>query len=182
MYTIDATCIDFRMIRARLAARVKRRHRHRNDMSDDDAEATAPKSVQVYIFNQTYHLRSGSDAGYVMRIAQLVDERMRQISSHTPNYDALKIAVLTALNIADEMQRLKDHYERAEDTAAPASPDEQKDANANRQEAASRSWFEDIFDSDEPPKRSGDRLGDRVSSKLQTLRQTTQEGIEIDGD
>lgn len=151
-------------------------------MSDDSTESPAPKSVQVYIFNQTYHLRSGSDAGYVMRIAQLVDERMRQISSHTPNYDALKIAVLTALNIADEMQRLKDYYEREAQTGAAPSPDEQKDAPANRQESGNRSWFEDIFDSDEPPKRSADRLSDRVSSKLQTLRQPTQEADEIEGD
>lgn len=144
-----------------------------NDTSDDAAKTRAQESVQVYIFNQTYHLRSGSDAGYVMRIAQLVDERMRQISSHTQNHDALKIAVLTALNIADEMQRLRDSYERAPSDSTPAPADEQKDADPQQaQGGGSRSWFEDIFDSDEPLKRSGDRLGDRVSTKLQTLRQT----------
>lgn len=75
--------------------------------------STDAGSVRVNIFNHTYSLRSASgDGEQVVRVARLVDERMRMIASGLAVHDVAKIAVLTALNLADELEGLRDFYER----------------------------------------------------------------------
>jgi cell division protein ZapA len=69
-------------------------------------------SVRVNIFNQTYSLRSGSgDGAQVARLARLVDERMHAVADGLAVHDVAKVAVLTALNLADELEGLKSFYE-----------------------------------------------------------------------
>ena len=69
-------------------------------------------SVRVNIFNQTYSLRSADgDGEHVERVARLVDERMRAVANGLAVHDVAKIAVLTALNLADELEGLKSFYE-----------------------------------------------------------------------
>ena len=58
--------------------------------------------IEVKIFGQTYQIKAGADSDHVKRVAQYVDEKMREIASATPTVDTLKIAVLAALNITDE--------------------------------------------------------------------------------
>jgi cell division protein ZapA len=59
-------------------------------------------AVVVEIYDQVYQL-SGTDPAYIQRLAALVDSRMRAISAHGATVDSLRVAVLAALNIADEM-------------------------------------------------------------------------------
>ena len=59
-------------------------------------------SVTVSIYDQTYHLR-GQDPAYIERLAALVDGRMRAVAAHGATVDSLRVAVLAALNIADEL-------------------------------------------------------------------------------
>src|SRR5215213_2070083 len=74
--------------------------------------STDAGSVRVNIFNQTYSLRSGSgDGAHVRRLARLVDERMHAVADGLAVHDVAKIAVLTALNLADELEGLKSFYE-----------------------------------------------------------------------
>lgn len=71
------------------------------------------ESIKVNIFNQAYSLRSATgDGERVRRIAHTVDERMRAIASQLAVHDVAKVAVLTALNIADELEGLRDFYEQ----------------------------------------------------------------------
>jgi cell division protein ZapA len=63
-------------------------------------------SVRVEIFDQSYNLR-GSDGDYIQSLAAYVDTRMRQIAEQTATIDSLRLAVLAALNIADELHVLK---------------------------------------------------------------------------
>ena len=58
--------------------------------------------VTVAIYDQTYHLR-GEDPAYIERLAALVDARMRAVAAHGATVDSLRVAVLAALNIADEL-------------------------------------------------------------------------------
>jgi cell division protein ZapA len=67
-------------------------------------------SVRVEIFDQTYNLR-GSDSEYIQKLAEYVDTRMRQIAQQTSTIDSLRLAVLAALNIADELHVLKRKHE-----------------------------------------------------------------------
>jgi cell division protein ZapA len=64
-------------------------------------------SISVEIYDQTYHLRGGPDPGYVKRLATSLDEKMREIADATRTIDSLKVAVLAALTMADEVERLK---------------------------------------------------------------------------
>lgn len=67
-------------------------------------------SVRVEIFDQSYNLR-GSDGEYIQSLAAYVDARMRQIAEQTATIDSLRLAVLAALNIADELHVLKRKHE-----------------------------------------------------------------------
>jgi cell division protein ZapA len=73
--------------------------------------ASAPdRSVSVDIYDQVYTLR-GTDPEHIVRIAGLVDEKMRAVAAHGTTVDSLRVAVLAALNIADELMRLRARYE-----------------------------------------------------------------------
>jgi cell division protein ZapA len=60
------------------------------------------QSVSVDIYDQVYHLR-GTDPDYIERLAAIVDAKMRAVSAHGNTVDSLRVAVLAALNIADEL-------------------------------------------------------------------------------
>src|ERR1700685_714160 len=63
-------------------------------------------SVRVEIFDQVYNLR-GSDADYILKLADYVDGKMRAVSQQTSTVDSVRLAVLAALNVADEYHLLK---------------------------------------------------------------------------
>jgi cell division protein ZapA len=58
--------------------------------------------VTVQIYDQTYHL-SGQDAEHIRHLAELVDTRMRAVAEQGRTVDSLRVAVLAALNLADEL-------------------------------------------------------------------------------
>ncbi|MYI75428.1 MAG: cell division protein ZapA [Acidobacteria bacterium] len=70
------------------------------------SNADAPDIVTVEIFGGRYPVRSGLDAEYVKRVAQYVDRKMHNAADQTRGGDTVRIAVLAALNIADEYFRL----------------------------------------------------------------------------
>ena len=69
------------------------------------------QSIRVEIYNQTYNIRSDGDNEYILRLAEYVDSKMREISSGTLTVDSLKVAILAALHIADEYHQLKSQHE-----------------------------------------------------------------------
>jgi len=74
--------------------------------------ATQPSAapVRVEIYDQVYNLR-GTDADYILKLAEFVDTKMRSVAEQTSTVDSLRLAVLAALNIADEYHLLKKKYE-----------------------------------------------------------------------
>jgi cell division protein ZapA len=68
--------------------------------------APVTNSVRVEIFDQAYNLR-GTDPEYIRRLAEFVDSKMRLIAEQTSTVDSLRLAVLAALNIADEYHLMK---------------------------------------------------------------------------
>jgi cell division protein ZapA len=66
-----------------------------------------PNQVQVEIFGQSYSVRAGADPDYVRRLAAHVDAAMQDVSRQPGTVDSLRIAVLAALNIADECFQLR---------------------------------------------------------------------------
>lgn len=74
------------------------------------ANGNGSGNVRVEIYDQTYHLR-GSDADYIAELAEYVDTKMRLIAQQVSTVDSLRVAVLAALNIADELHVLKRKYD-----------------------------------------------------------------------
>ena len=66
--------------------------------------------ISVDIYDQTYHLR-GENPDYIRRLADVVDAKMRAVASHGKTVDSLRVAVLAALNIADELVTLERRYD-----------------------------------------------------------------------
>jgi cell division protein ZapA len=79
----------------------------------------------VEIHGQRYPVRSTLEPAYVAELAAYVDDKMRVAADETPTGDSLKIAVLAALNIADEYF----HFRRT------GTPDAQLIERAERIEA-----------------------------------------------
>ena len=72
--------------------------------------AAAPTAVAVEIYDQIYHLR-GTDPAYIEALAATVDSKMRAVSAIGGTVDSLRVAVLAALNIADELTQLRARYD-----------------------------------------------------------------------
>jgi cell division protein ZapA len=62
--------------------------------------------VTVQIYDQTYHL-SGQDADHIRSLAEQVDARMRAVAAQGRTVDSLRVAVLAALNLADELSQYR---------------------------------------------------------------------------
>jgi len=69
--------------------------------------------VTVEIAGQRYPIRSGLDERYVAELAAYVDQKMRAASDAAPTSDLLGLAILVALNIADECFRARDQQSTA---------------------------------------------------------------------
>jgi cell division protein ZapA len=67
--------------------------------------------VTVEIHGQRYPIRSTLDPEYVAELATYVDEKMRLAARESPGGDTMKLAVLAALNIADEFFRACDEVQ-----------------------------------------------------------------------
>ena len=74
---------------------------------------TTPGSTSVEIFGQTYQVRGDGDPDYLLELARFVDSRMRDVAAQVATVDPAKIAILAALNIADEFSRYRRQREDA---------------------------------------------------------------------
>lgn len=70
--------------------------------------------IHVEIFGQTYSVKAGADPGYVEALAAFVDGQMKDVSRSSAAVDSVRIAVLAALNLADEVFRLRRELEDAQ--------------------------------------------------------------------
>jgi cell division protein ZapA len=59
--------------------------------------------TRVEIYDQFYQIKGGIEADYVKQLATYVDGKMREIAQGSKTVDSLKVAILAALNIVDEL-------------------------------------------------------------------------------
>jgi cell division protein ZapA len=81
-------------------------------------EKTDSSLIQVEIFGQTYKVRGDEDQGYIEGLARYVDSKMNAIAETTGTIDSLKVAILAALNIADEFFKLEGDHKGSEEFLA----------------------------------------------------------------
>jgi cell division protein ZapA len=70
-----------------------------------------PTNTAVEIFGSVYQVRGRDDTGYLQSLADLVDRRMREVAEHASTADTARIAILAALNLADELFRIQKRQE-----------------------------------------------------------------------
>lgn len=126
------------------------------------------KPVTVNIFNQSYSLRSNhpESGEYILQLARLVDERMQQIASQLTIHDVAKVAILAALNLADELSRLKEQQQPEDGKSETVRQDAREEP---------QTWFDSIFDASSPAQEKGERLSSQVAAKLKARRSDSEE-------
>lgn len=72
--------------------------------------------MKIEIYDQVYNVNADQNEDYLNEIAAYVDGKMREVAEATRTVDSLKVAVLAALNIADEMFTLR---QRQQDIEGP---------------------------------------------------------------
>lgn len=82
---------------------------HREIAHEMAAKSTT--STPVEIFGTVYHVRGEHDQVYLQKLASVVDRKMREIGSQVPMVDSGKIAILAALNLADELVQCNNQQE-----------------------------------------------------------------------
>jgi cell division protein ZapA len=73
--------------------------------------AKEPQGIRVIIYDQEYFMRGDLNVEYIQKLAQYLDAKMRSIAERTRTVDTLRVAMLAALNVADEYHQLKARYE-----------------------------------------------------------------------
>jgi len=72
------------------------------------------KPVRIEIYDQSYNVSAAQNEEYLKELAAYVDGKMRTVAEATRTVDSLKVAVLAALNIADEMFSLRQRQQEVE--------------------------------------------------------------------
>jgi cell division protein ZapA len=70
--------------------------------------------VKIEIYDQSYNLSADQDEAYVKQLAAFVDSKMRAVADATHTVDSVKVAVLAAINIADELLTLRQRQDKLE--------------------------------------------------------------------
>lgn len=74
-------------------------------------EKSTVNKVTVSIFNEEYVVKGEENPEYIEMLASYVDRRMKMIYQRNTNLSTVKVAVLTALNLADELNKLQEDYD-----------------------------------------------------------------------
>ncbi len=69
------------------------------------------KQVEIVVLGQKFVVRSDSDEAYVAKIGSFVDQRMNEIMKNTHSVASLNVAILAAMNIADEYFKYQEKAE-----------------------------------------------------------------------
>ncbi len=68
-------------------------------------------ATPVEIFGSVYYVRGDDDRQNLQELAKVVDKKMREVAEHLTTVDDAKIAILAALNLADEFFRYQKQQE-----------------------------------------------------------------------
>ncbi len=70
--------------------------------------------TQIQILDRSYVITGAVDDQYLVRLSAYVDAKMREIDESTRTVDTIKVAVMAALTIADELFQERDQAKRVE--------------------------------------------------------------------
>lgn len=67
------------------------------------------KSVEIKVFGQTYIVKTEAEESHIQEVARYVNEKMNEVTKKTRSVSTLNVAILTALNIADDLLREREN-------------------------------------------------------------------------
>lgn len=70
------------------------------------------RTMEISIMGQKFMIKSESDDDYVNRVAKFVDDRINEVMQNTKSVASINVAILAAMNIADEYFRFKQDKEQ----------------------------------------------------------------------
>ncbi|MCL6580527.1 MAG: cell division protein ZapA [Firmicutes bacterium] len=68
--------------------------------------------VTARIMGEEYTIRGRAPEEHILKVARYVDEKMTQVAQAYPKLGTSRVAVLTAINMADELFKIRDQYEQ----------------------------------------------------------------------
>jgi len=80
------------------------------------SEETELSSVRVRIYDREFALRTPGDPERLQALCSSLDRRMREVAASTGAVDTLKVAVLTALSLSDDLQRARDELQKLDES------------------------------------------------------------------
>jgi cell division protein ZapA (FtsZ GTPase activity inhibitor) len=85
------------------------------------SEPSEPSSVRVRIYDREFALRTTGDPERLQALCRSLDMRMREVAASTGAVDTLKVAVLAALSLGDDLQRVQEELNKLDDSVARRS-------------------------------------------------------------
>ncbi len=85
------------------------------------SEQPEPSSVRVKIYDREFAFRTTGDPERLQALCAVLDKRMRDISASTGAVDTLKVAVLAALSLADDMERAGEDLKKLDESVGRRS-------------------------------------------------------------
>lgn len=70
------------------------------------------EGIQVQIFGESYRIKGGMDREGVVKLAAYVDQKMREVAQKMPAVPSARLAILAALNIAEDKFELEQERDR----------------------------------------------------------------------
>jgi cell division protein ZapA len=67
--------------------------------------------VEIKVFGQTYTVKTDAEEDYIQKVARYVNEKMDEVLKKTKSVSTLNVAILTALNIADDLLKEREKKE-----------------------------------------------------------------------
>jgi cell division protein ZapA len=67
--------------------------------------------VEIKVFGQTYTVKTETEEGHIQKVAQYVNEKMDEVLKKTRSISTLNVAILTALNLADDLLKEREAKE-----------------------------------------------------------------------
>lgn len=85
------------------------------------SEKPEPSAVRVKIYDREYAFRTTGDPERLREVCARLDRRMREIAASSGAVDTVRVAILAAVSLADDLQGLRDELRQLDDSVARRS-------------------------------------------------------------
>lgn len=85
------------------------------------SEQPDPSSIRAQIYDREYAFRTTGDPERLQSLCASLDQRMREVAASSGAVDTLKVAVLAALSLADDLRRVREELKKLDESVGRRS-------------------------------------------------------------